>query len=126
MGPAYRGWSRKTAGHPAMDDLRGPDVGWKRVSVTRGADAGSQQPARRHTSRGLWIWAALGALVGAVVGGLIAAAFWSGPDVTSAACTASSVADQVVPSVVTIEVGRSSPGHRRRGPASSTKEGDTS
>jgi putative serine protease PepD len=44
------------------------------------------------------------------VGGLIAHAFWSTPDLSSAACTASSVADQVVPSVVTIEVGRSAAG----------------
>jgi putative serine protease PepD len=48
--------------------------------------------------------------VGGVVGGLIAYAVWSGPDLSAAACTSSSVADQVVPSVVTIEVGRSSAG----------------
>jgi putative serine protease PepD len=41
---------------------------------------------------------------------LIAYAVWSGPDLSAAACTSSSVADQVVPSVVTIEVGRSSAG----------------
>jgi putative serine protease PepD len=52
----------------------------------------------------------LGALVGGVVGAVIAHAVWSTPDVSVAACTASSVAQQVVPSVVTIEVGRSSAG----------------
>jgi putative serine protease PepD len=52
----------------------------------------------------------LGALVGGVVGAVIAHAVWSTPDISVAACTASSVAQQVVPSVVTIEVGRSSAG----------------
>ena len=80
------------------------------VSVTHGADVGSHQPAHVRTPRGVWLWVALGAVVGGVVGGLIVNAFWSGPDVASAACTASSVADQVVPSVVTIEVGRTSAG----------------
>jgi putative serine protease PepD len=45
-----------------------------------------------------------------VLGAVIVYAFWSGPDLSAAACTSSSVADQVVPSVVTIEVGRSSAG----------------
>ena len=47
-----------------------------------------------------------------MLGALIVFAFWSGPDLNQAACTSSSVAEQVVPSVVTIEVGRS-----RTGPA---------
>jgi putative serine protease PepD len=58
----------------------------------------------------LWLWVAAGALIGGVLGALIAHAFWSGPDLSEATCTASSVAEQVVPSVVTIEVGRSSAG----------------
>jgi putative serine protease PepD len=62
--------------------------------------------ASHHRARGLWLWVALGALVGGVVGALISHALWSGPDLSAATCTASSVADQVVPSVVTIEVGR--------------------
>jgi putative serine protease PepD len=62
---------------------------------------------RSHRSvRGLWLWVALGALVGGAIGALISHALWSGPDLSAATCTASSVADQVVPSVVTIEVGR--------------------
>jgi putative serine protease PepD len=48
----------------------------------------------------------LGALVGAVVGAVIAHAVWSGPDVAAAACTGSAVADEVTPSMVTIEVSR--------------------
>jgi putative serine protease PepD len=58
----------------------------------------------------LWLWVALGALVGGVVGALVTHAVWSTPDVSATACTASSVAQQVVPSVVTIEVGRSQAG----------------
>jgi putative serine protease PepD len=53
---------------------------------------------------------ALGALAGGVVGALVAHAFWSSPDVNAAACTATSVAEATVPSVVTIEVGASSAG----------------
>jgi putative serine protease PepD len=49
-------------------------------------------------------------LVGGVVGAVIAHAFWSTPDLSTVACNAASVADAVVPSVVTIEVGRSSAG----------------
>jgi putative serine protease PepD len=61
---------------------------------------------------GWWIWVALAALVGGAVGALITLAFTSGPDITSAACDSSSVANTVIPSVVTIEVSRagSSPG----------------
>ena len=44
------------------------------------------------------------------MGAFIAHAFWSTPDLSATACDASSVADTVVPSVVTIEVGRSSAG----------------
>jgi putative serine protease PepD len=81
------------------------------VSETLVEDAGAQHPAHAHWPCGLWLWVALGAIVGGVVGGLITYAVWSStPDVSAAACTASSVAQQVVPSVVTIEVGRSSAG----------------
>ena len=93
------------------------------VSVTHGADVGSHQPAHVRAPRGVWLWVALGAVVGGVVGGLIVNAFWSGPDVASAACTASSVADQVVPSVVTIEVGRSSAGAPSTGSGEFYQEG---
>jgi putative serine protease PepD len=62
-------------------------------------------------------------LVGGVVGALIDHAFWSAPDVTAAACTASSVAEQVVPSVVTIEVGRSSAGAGATGSGEFYQEG---
>jgi putative serine protease PepD len=41
-----------------------------------------------------------------LIGGLISYVWWSGPSLESATCTASSVAEQVLPSVVTIEVGR--------------------
>ena len=83
------------------------------VSNTQGEDAVAQHHAHAHAHwpRGLWLWVALGALVGGVVGGLITHAVWSStPDVSAAACTSSSVAQQVVPSVVTIEVGRSQAG----------------
>jgi putative serine protease PepD len=71
----------------------------------------------------LWLWVALGALVGGVVGGVITNAFWTGPDVASAVCNASVVADQVVPSVVTIEVGRSSAGAPSTGSGEFYQEG---
>lgn len=73
--------------------------------------------------RGLWLWIALGALVGAVVGAVIALAFSSTPDVNAVACNASSVADNVVPSVVTIEVGRSSAGPAGTGSGEFYQEG---
>jgi hypothetical protein len=109
---AARTWTIAKAGHRV-----------KAVSVTHGAEVESHQPARVRASRGLWLWVALGALVGGVVGGVIANAFWSGPDVASAACTASVVADQVVPSVVTIEVGRSSAGAPSTGSGEFYQEG---
>jgi putative serine protease PepD len=62
--------------------------------------------AHAHVPRGLWIWVALGALAGGVIGAVLTYAFSSEPDLNAATCTASAVADQVVPSVVTIEVGR--------------------
>ena len=68
----------------------------------------SDPPAHR-AARGPWLWvvfAALAALVGGVIGAAISHVWWTGPDIDAAACTASSVADQVLPSVVTIEVGR--------------------
>jgi putative serine protease PepD len=68
----------------------------------------SDPPAHRAT-RGPWLWvvlATVAALVGGLIGGLVSYAWWSGPDIESATCTASTVADQVLPSVVTIEVGR--------------------
>jgi putative serine protease PepD len=73
--------------------------------------------------RGLWFWVALGALVGGVAGAVITLAFWSTPDITAAACTASSVAGQVVPSVVTIEVGRTSAGAPSTGSGEFYQEG---
>jgi putative serine protease PepD len=60
---------------------------------------------------------ALGAVVGGVLGALLVLAVWSTPPPT-AACAATSVADEVVPSVVTIEVGASAGG------ASSTGSGE--
>jgi putative serine protease PepD len=57
------------------------------------------------------LWVAVSAVVGGVVGAVIALALWSGgTDLTEATCTSSTVAEQVVPSVVTIEVSRSSAG----------------
>ena len=79
--------------------------------------------AHAHAPRGLWIWVALGALAGGVLGALIAHAFWSTPDISAAACTSSSVAQQVVPSVVTIEVGRSSAGAGGTGSGEFYQEG---
>jgi len=80
------------------------------VSGTQGASAGAHPPGHARVPRGWWLWVAAGALVGAVLGALVALAIWSGPDISGATCTASSVADRVVPSVVTIEVSRSSAG----------------
>jgi putative serine protease PepD len=73
-------------------------------------EEGAHHRAHARWPRGLWLWVALGALVGGALGAVITHAFWSAPDVTAAACTATSVADDVVPSVVTIEVGASSAG----------------
>jgi putative serine protease PepD len=67
---------------------------------------GEPQHHHARVPRGLWIWVAAGALAGGVIGAVITYALSGQPDVTAAACTASAVADQVVPSVVTIEVGR--------------------
>jgi putative serine protease PepD len=80
------------------------------VSDTQGASAGAHPRGHARVPRGWWLWVAAGALVGGVVGALIALAVWSGPDLSESTCTASSVAAQVVPSVVTIEVNRSSAG----------------
>jgi putative serine protease PepD len=80
------------------------------VSGTHGEGTGADHHSHPRWPRGLWVWVAAGALVGGLFGAVIAHAFWSGPDVSATACTASSVAEQVVPSVVTIEVGRSSAG----------------
>jgi len=70
--------------------------------------------AEHHRRRGVvtWVLVAVAALVGGVVGALISHAVWSEPNVSAAACTGSTVADEVIPSVVTIEVSRSgtSPG----------------
>jgi putative serine protease PepD len=80
------------------------------VSRTHSQGAGGLHHEHARWPRGLWLWIALGALVGGVVGALIAHAFWSAPDVSAVACNATSVANTVVPSVVTIEVGRSAAG----------------
>lgn len=77
------------------------------VPQTHSEVAGVQPHPHAQWPRGLWVWVALGALIGGVVGGVIAHLLWSAPDVSTAACDASSVAETVVPSVVTIEVGRS-------------------
>jgi putative serine protease PepD len=69
----------------------------------------SDPPTHRRAARAPWLWivvAAAAALVGGLIGALISYVWWSGPNLESATCTASSVADQVLPSVVTIEVGR--------------------
>jgi putative serine protease PepD len=70
----------------------------------------TRRDGHAHWPRGLWLWVALGALVGGVVGALVTHAFWSAPDLTAATCTSTSVADEAVPSVVTVEVGGSSAG----------------
>ena len=57
------------------------------------------------------------------MGAVIAHAVWSSPDVNSAACDATSVAGAVVPSVVTIEVGRSSAGPASTGSGEFYQEG---
>ncbi len=70
----------------------------------------SSDPPAHRANRGPWLWvavAAVAALIGGLVGAAVSYVWWSGPGIESATCTASSVADQVLPSVVTIEVGRS-------------------
>lgn len=57
------------------------------------------------------------------MGALITLAVWSTPDITAAACTSSSVATQVVPSVVTIEVGHSAAGAGGTGSGEFYQEG---
>ena len=57
------------------------------------------------------------------MGALVTHAFWSTPDIAVAACTATSVADEVVPSVVTIEVGASSAGAASTGSGEFYQEG---
>ena len=79
------------------------------MSVTQ-PEEGARRDLHARWPRGLWIWVALGALVGGVVGAVVAHSFWSEPDVTAATCTATAVADEAVPSVVTIEVAGSSAG----------------
>jgi putative serine protease PepD len=65
---------------------------------------------RRRFGPAAWLWIAIIALVGGVVGGVIGYAISPGSDNSTVACDATSVANEVVPSVVTIQIFNSSGG----------------